>query len=56
MCKNICYTAGYKNIVKVLFVSVLFFLSIEMNAQTNKKVEDLRKLKNSFQQKTIRVL
>jgi len=27
--------------VKVLFVSVLFFLSIEMNAQTNKKVEDL---------------
>ena len=41
MCKNICYTAGYKNIVKVLFVSVLFFLSIEMNAQTNKKVEDL---------------
>jgi outer membrane protein OmpA-like peptidoglycan-associated protein/tetratricopeptide (TPR) repeat protein len=41
MCENICYTVGYKNIVKVLFVSVLFFLSIEMNAQTNKKVEDL---------------
>ncbi len=41
MCQNICYTVGYKNIVKVLFVSVLFFLSIEINAQTNKKVEDL---------------
>lgn len=41
MCQNICYTVGYKNIVKLLFVSVLFFLSIEMNAQTNKKVEDL---------------
>jgi outer membrane protein OmpA-like peptidoglycan-associated protein/Tol biopolymer transport system component len=41
MCQNICYTGGYKNIEKVLFVFVLFILSFEINGQTNKKVEDL---------------
>lgn len=34
-------TVGYKNIVKVFFVFVLFILSFGMNAQTNKQVEDL---------------
>lgn len=41
MCQNLYCTVRYKNIVKVLFVFVLFILSFEMNAQTNKKVEDL---------------
>jgi outer membrane protein OmpA-like peptidoglycan-associated protein/tetratricopeptide (TPR) repeat protein len=41
MFRIIYCTVGYKDIIKVLFAFVLFILSFEMSAQTNKKVEDL---------------